>query len=62
MKKIFLLILTVFACKDKRLTEVQQIVGEWVGKEIRIPDRISNHKKPMQTKWDKSMTKRSITA
>jgi hypothetical protein len=42
MKKILLLFLflTIFACKDKRLTEVQQIVGEWVGKEIRIPDSV----------------------
>jgi hypothetical protein len=42
MKKILFLflILTIFACKDKRLAEIQQIVGEWVGKEIRIPDNV----------------------
>jgi hypothetical protein len=40
-KILFLiLILTVFACKDKKLTEAQQIVGEWVGKEIRFPDNV----------------------
>jgi hypothetical protein len=42
MKRILLLflILTVFACKDKKFTEVQQIVGEWAGKEIRFPDNV----------------------
>jgi hypothetical protein len=43
MKRILLLlilILTVFACTNKRLTEVRQIVGEWVGKEIHIPDNV----------------------
>jgi hypothetical protein len=30
----------MFACKDKKLTEAQQIVSEWVGKEIRIPDDV----------------------
>jgi hypothetical protein len=42
MKKILLLflILTVFACKDKKLAKTQQIVNEWVGKEIRIPDDV----------------------
>jgi hypothetical protein len=42
MKKAVLLflILTVFSCKDKKLTEARQIVGEWVGKEIRIPDNV----------------------
>jgi hypothetical protein len=40
MKTILLLflILTLFACKDKKLAEAQQIVSEWVGTEIRIPD------------------------
>jgi hypothetical protein len=42
MQKILFLflILTVFACKDKKLTEAQQIVSEWIGKEIRIPDNV----------------------
>ncbi|MDR1338698.1 MAG: hypothetical protein LBK58_01360 [Prevotellaceae bacterium] len=42
MKKILLLLLvfTVFACRDKRLTDAQRIVNEWMGKEIRIPDNI----------------------
>jgi hypothetical protein len=42
MKKILLLLLifTVFACRDKRLTDAQRIVSEWVEKEIRIPDNI----------------------
>lgn len=30
----------VFACKDKKLIEVQQIVNEWVGKEIHFPDNV----------------------
>jgi hypothetical protein len=36
MKKtlLLLLILTVFACKDKKLTETRQIVGERVEKDI----------------------------
>jgi hypothetical protein len=37
---LLFLILIVFACKDKKLTEATQIVGEWVGKEIRIPDNV----------------------
>jgi hypothetical protein len=39
-KIVILLILFIFACKDKKLTEAQQIVSEWVGKEIRIPDNV----------------------
>ncbi|MDR0604192.1 MAG: DUF1573 domain-containing protein, partial [Bacteroidales bacterium] len=40
-KTLFLfLILTVFACKDKKLTEARQIVSEWVGKEIHMPDNV----------------------
>jgi hypothetical protein len=37
---LLFLVLTVFACKDKTLTEVRQIVDEWVGKKIRIPDNV----------------------
>jgi hypothetical protein len=42
MKRILLLflILSVIACKDKNRMDAQQIVGEWVGKEIRIPDNV----------------------
>jgi hypothetical protein len=42
MKKILFLffILPIFACKDTRLTEARQIVSEWVGKEILIPDNV----------------------
>jgi hypothetical protein len=41
-KKILwlLLILTIFACKDKRPTEALQIVREWTGKEILFPDDV----------------------
>jgi hypothetical protein len=54
MKKILLLflILTIFACKDKKLTEAQQIVGEWAGKEIRFPDNILCAAMGKDTVWD----------
>jgi hypothetical protein len=54
MKKILLLflILTVFSCKDKRLTEAQQIVGEWAGKEIRFPDNVLCAAMGKDTVWD----------
>jgi hypothetical protein len=42
IKKILLLllILTVFSCKNKKQTEALQIVREWTGKEILIPDDV----------------------
>lgn len=44
--------MTAFACKDKKLTEAQQIVGEWVEKEIRFPDNVLCTVMGKDTVWD----------